>query len=271
MDSKQNPSISVIVTSYNQARTLRFLRASLERQTFTDFEVIIADDGSSDETETLCREKWTCPVSFVTQPDEGYRKSRIVNEGVRRSRADYLIFLDADVILEQHFLQDHWSLRQSGAFVCGRRVDLGPDFSRTISAMDVKAGKFDRLRPALLLSALRKDTQGLKRGLRLADFRLRKLLGYDRSLDLLGSNFGIWKADLLAVNGFNESMESYWGEDGDLFVRLRNLGKKSIGAKSMCIQYHVYHHRRTPTPDNVQWYRERLKDTVYRWAEKGIS
>jgi glycosyltransferase involved in cell wall biosynthesis len=263
--------VSIIVTSYNQAKTLELLFGSLDRQTFKNFEVIIADDGSSDHTSELCQQPRTFPLRFVTQPDLGYRKSKILNQAIRCASFDYLIFLDADVILEKHFVQDHLSLRKPGHFVCGRRVDLGPEISKKISLQHVRSGRFDRIGCGLVLSALKKDTVHLKRAMRLSQFWIRNILGYHHPVDLLGSNFSIWKSDLTSVNGFNEDMESYWGEDGDLFIRLRNMGKISIGAKSICIQYHVYHHRRTPTQENVDRYQSLLNDHSYKWAPKGYS
>ena len=61
------------------------------------------------------------------------------------------------------------------------------------------------------------------------------------------------------------------GEDGDLFVRLRNLGRAAINAKGLCVQFHVFHKRREPTRANVEWYDRMLKDSTYVWAEKGLT
>lgn len=264
-------STSIIITAYNQAHTLRFLFASLDRQTSKDFEVIVADDGSSDATPELCKQKRTFPLRFVTQPDLGYRKAKILNQAVKQSDSEYLVFLDADVILERHFIQDHLELRRPGHFVCGRRVDLGPVISSQVSVNDINRGQFDQLTCKLIVSALKKDSIAVKRGVRITQPWLRTVLGYNKPIDLLGSNFSMWRADLTQVNGFNEGMEAYWGEDGDLFIRLRNSGKIPIGAKSLCVQYHVFHKRRTPTEENVKRYETLLKDHKYKWAEKGLS
>src|SRR4051812_34909796 len=118
--------VSIIVTSYNQESTLRLLLASLDRQTNLNFEVLIADDGSTDETHLVCQKTREFPLRLITQPDIGYRKSKIVNEAIRNAQGIYLIFLDGDVVLEKHFVEDHVSLKKLGHFVCGRRVDLGP-------------------------------------------------------------------------------------------------------------------------------------------------
>ncbi len=267
----QNPTVSVIVTSYNQVRTLKLLFASLERQTFRNFEVVIADDGSSDETEVFCYAPHTFAVQFISQKDQGYRKSKILNEALRQVKADYLIFLDGDVILERHFIEDHIHLRKTGHFVCGRRVDLGERISSKLTVAGVQNGKFDHLDLNMIFSRLIKDTQFLKRGIRIPYTKLRQFFGYDTPLDILGSNLGAWTSDIKDVNGFNESMESYWGEDGDLYIRLRNSGKKSIGAKGLCIQFHVFHKRRVPTQENEVKYQLLLSDHQYKWAVKGYQ
>lgn len=261
--------ISVIITSYNQVRTLEVLLASLERQTDLSFEVMIADDGSSDGTEKLCKEKRRFPLQFVSQEDCGYRKSRILNRAIRHTQSDYLIFLDADLVLERHFVEDHRRLRQPGHFVCGRRVDLGPKLSQNLSVNDIAQGKFDHLSWDLIWSGFKKDSSAVKRAIRISSPWLRRVLGYDQPIDLLGSNFSVWKSDILAVNGFNEALEAYWGEDGDLFIRLRNFGLKAIGAKGVCVQYHIFHPRRTPNPTQVELYRKLLDDRNYKWASQG--
>lgn len=264
-------SVSVMITSYNQAKSLRLLFASLERQTHQKFEVILADDGSHDETLILSQEVRKFPIRYVTQEDLGYRKSRILNQGIQIAQSEYLIFLDADVILEKHFIEDHLSLRKRGSFVCGRRVDLGPVLSSQVSVESVNQGFFDRLNWRLIGSHLKGDTVELKRALRVKNSWIRNLLGYQRHLDILGSNFSVWKSDLIEINGFNEALESYWGEDGDLYIRLRNAGKVSINAKGLCIQYHVYHQRREPNLQTMVEYQQLLQNKEYKWALKGLN
>ena len=149
-------------------------------------------------------------------------------------------------------VEDHLRMRRPSSFVCGRRVDLGPNITREISVHDIRSGRLDGFWWKLTLSALKKDTLNLKRGFRVVSPRLREILGYTRPIDILGRNMSLWKRDLIAINGFNEALESYWGEDGDLFIRLRNAGKKAINAKNACIQFHTFHERRVPTPENIK-------------------
>ncbi len=266
-----HPKASVIVTSYNQRSTLEFLLATLERQTIKDFEVIIADDGSSDGTDQLCSRQDELNLRFETQPDIGYRKAKILNQAIRAAKAPYLIFLDADTILERHFVEDHLRLSRPSHFVCGRRVELGPEFSRSITLDKVHQGWFDGFNFQLLKSVLNKDSEHFNRSIRVTNSYIRKLAKYDKPLDILGSNLSVWKDDIVEINGFNEAMESYWGEDGDLYIRLRNTGKKPIGAKAICVQFHVFHKRREPTKEHVERYYRMLNDTDYKWAKHGLS
>lgn len=266
-----HPKVSIIITSYNQRTTLEFLLATLEHQTVQDFEVIIADDGSSDGTDQLCSRQDKLDLRFETQADIGYRKAKILNQAIRVTRAPYLIFLDADTILERHFIEDHLRLSRPSHFVCGRRVELGPEFSRSITLDKVRQGWFDGFNLQLLKSVFNKDSEHFNRSIRVTNPYIRKLAKYDKPLDILGSNLSVWKNDIIEINGFNEAMESYWGEDGDLYIRLRNTGKKAIGAKAICVQFHVFHKRREPTKEHVERYYSMLKDTDYKWAKQGLS
>lgn len=266
-----SPAITLITTSYNQLGTLKLLLASLERQTFRDFEVLVADDGSSDGTAAFCADYRDLPLRFVTQEDQGYRKARILNEAIHSASADYLIFVDSDVVVGERFVEDHLWLRRPDSFVCGRRVDLGPKITAEVTRDSVLRGELDRPSLRVLMSSIQGETQNLKRGIRVPFQFLRKVLRYDRPIDILGSNLSLWKSDLIAINGFNEALESYWGEDGDLFIRLRNAGKRALSAKGLCIQYHLFHKRREASPENVRFVTELLKNTEYRWAERGYS
>ena len=87
-------ALSVIITSYNQSATLELLLASLERQSFRDFDVVIADDGSSDATAALCAQSRFFSLQFITQSDQGYRKSKILNQAIQRAQSEYFVFLD---------------------------------------------------------------------------------------------------------------------------------------------------------------------------------
>ncbi len=95
-----NPSIAVIVTTYNRPAALNAVLESLSRQTYLGFQVMVADDGSGQETtEVVARaaHEYGLDVLHVWQQDQGFRAAAVRNRVVAASTADYLVFLDGTV------------------------------------------------------------------------------------------------------------------------------------------------------------------------------
>ena len=153
---------SVIVATYNDPRGLDLALCGLSRQNRTPGEVLIADDGSSEETSDLIsswRQGLACKLLHVWQIDRGYRKSRIVNEAVRRSRGGHLIFLDGDSIPHSAWVSDHMLAADERHVLCGRRVKLGPCLSRQLTRKQVMDGELETLTGPILKSALSGETK----------------------------------------------------------------------------------------------------------------
>ncbi len=87
-----NPTVTVVIPAYNAERFLRATLESLRAQTFRDFQTVVVDDGSTDNTSGLVREY--PEVRLVTQPNAGVAAAR--NRGVRETRSEWVAFLDAD-------------------------------------------------------------------------------------------------------------------------------------------------------------------------------
>jgi GT2 family glycosyltransferase len=268
---------AVVVTTYNSPRFLSLCLRSLELQTDRDFDVLVADDGSGEPTAAAIRDarargRLPGELRHFWHPDRGYRKARINNEVFAALGAHELVVcVDHDVILHRRFVEDHRAAhagRPPGLFM-GRRVELGPRLSREVSE-DRLAGLSRGLGPRLAWSGLRGDTRRWLRAVRIGSPRLRRLLGRDRVPDLLGSNFSISRELLWRVNGYNEDFRSYWGEDGDLFVRVRNSGAPIAGSRSVALQFHLHHPRLEPDPASQARYAELLGDTTYVRCRNGI-
>ena len=267
---------AVVVTTYNNPRTLGICLKSLTNQTCRDFDVFIADDGSKEETRAKIerlRTLFSCRVEHFWHPDTGYRKS-VINNEVFRQLADYpvTICVDHDVIAERHFIEDHLAIHQRYPNACfmGRRVDLGPWISARITEENVT--QFNQgFSTMLLLSALKGETKSPMRAFRISSPYLQQFLKRDRVPDLLGSNFSVATRLLYQVNGYNEDYKSYWGEDGDLFIRVRNSGAKLVGLKGFAVQYHLDHPRLEPDAESQARYQSLLQDRSYQWCSNGIT
>jgi GT2 family glycosyltransferase len=173
-----------------------------------------------------------------------------LNEGLRRSRAPILIFLDGDCVPHRDFIHDHIENQQAGRYLAGRRVELGEPVSRALSVADVRRGFFDRPNLKLAWSFFRGGSEHFNRIFRWSNASIRKLLKMDRIVDLKGCNYSVPRWALEAINGFDEAYEGYGREDTDAELRLQNLGLKIKSLKGLALQYHVWHPRREFTPAN---------------------
>jgi len=241
---------SVVIAVYNGVRELELVLTGFRRQSRREFEVVIADDGSGPEmrafVELFARDS-PFPMQYVSQPDDGFRKCRILNEAVRASSAPYLIFIDADCIPHPNFVQAHLEQRAPRTVLCGRRVNLSPGMSRALTPQDVLAGKLDGFPPRLVLDALLGRAGHLEEGLEIQNQGLRRWLHRRAEPVLFGCNYSLEKTLLEEVNGFNEDFVDYWGEDMELGYRLRAAGAELRWVRHSAIQYHLYHAPRAKT------------------------
>ncbi len=108
--------ITLIITTYNWPQALRVCLDSVVHQSMLPSEVIIADDGSTDETRLVrdrFRNDFPVPLLHVWQEDKGYRRSAILNKALRKvDSKNYVIFIDGDIILHHHFIADHARLAE---------------------------------------------------------------------------------------------------------------------------------------------------------------
>jgi len=123
VDSTRRPEVTVIVPVYNIERYLEECLDSLASQVFTDFEVVIVDDGSTDGSAVIAKRYATrSPEVFriVTKPNGGLSDAR--NAGMTAARGAYFAFVDADDVVAPTFLSAMYGLaRERGAdlVVCG--------------------------------------------------------------------------------------------------------------------------------------------------------
>src|SRR5690606_34061851 len=118
------------------------------QQDDTNFEVVVADDGSKDETREVVdrfRESVRFDVQHIWHPDEGFQKCRILNKAILAAQGEYLVFTDGDCIPRRDFLSVHRQHAEPGWFLSGGYFKLPMDISQAITREDIEAGHcFDR-------------------------------------------------------------------------------------------------------------------------------
>jgi len=266
---------TVICSTYNDVEFLSIVLDSLIYQSTGDFELIVADDGSTSETKKAVHSFQKVAgfnVKHIWHEDKGWRKAKIHNEAIRAASGDLLIFIDGDCILGENFVLDHKKVyeseRENYVLMC-RRVELGERITKLVSLKNY--------RRLLINSSLNYfssiftgDTHGGLRKFSVHNTNLRKILKADGVKDLIGANFSLPKNLMLEINGFNEYTDSICGsEDGDIFVRLRNIGTKLIGKKYYAPMFHKFHRRGSRTVSD-NYYKEILKDNNYKYAKHGL-
>ena len=234
--------ISVIIAYYDNPLNLEILLSAFNRQSFQDFEVIIAEDNNDPHTKTFLesqKEKYFFPVLHVNQEKKiGFRKTTMLNKAISVSSGDTLVFTDADCIPHSEFLKEYQKNSKKGVFLFGRRVLLG----ERITGIIYKDKSPGPLRfPSLLFS----DSSLVKEGIYWPYFDL-----HFKERKLSGCNWGIQKEDLLSVNGFDEDyVRPGVGEDHDIEWRLKAKGLKMKSIKNKAIVYHLYHPKNSTGDD----------------------
>jgi glycosyltransferase involved in cell wall biosynthesis len=233
--------LSVIVATYNRPDALDAVLRSLAEQSDTNFEVLVADDGSRPDTAAVVegwKERLGRRVAHVWHPDDGFRLAEIRNRAVLAAAGDYCIFLDGDCLARPTFVAAHRALAQRGCFVTGNRVLISRDLSERILRERLMAEqwnvahwvaqwagrKINRLLPLfwLPLGPLRQVYAQQWRGAR-------------------GANFAVWRSDLVAIDGFDADFTGWGREDSDLFVRLIRSGVRRKDGRWATGVLHLWH------------------------------
>jgi glycosyltransferase involved in cell wall biosynthesis len=236
-----DPTLSVIVTTYNNPRALALVFAGLSRQTARPAEVLIADDGSGPETQTVI-EEWTPRLPFrlhrIWHRDQGFRKCTILNRAIEAAAGDYLVFFDGDCVPPAHCLRAHLDAAREHRYVTGGAVMLSPEFSQQLTPDAVLAGTLERFGLWWL---------GVRRARRLVVNRIPGLRGMlDRNVrrppGWRGGNASTFARYVREVGGFDERF-TYGYEDADFGHRLERAGVIGFSVRYTAPVYHVHHER----------------------------
>lgn len=265
--------ISVIVTTYNWPPVLKLCLESLFAQQDKNFEIIVADDGSSpanlNKTQAFCADS-PVAVSYIHHEDQGFRAGTIRNKAVSQSKGDYLLFIDGDCVLLPDFIARHRQLAATRCFVPGNRVLLSPEFTRQVIEQQIPLHT-----KSLYYFLWRRLQQKINR---ISGF-FHLPLGFLRHIQpqkwqrAMTCNLGVWKKDFIGVNGFDELFEGWGYEDSDLVIRLIHAGIKRKEGRFAVPVLHLWHPHNDKSQQDMNYQRllERLNNQDFIVAKKGVS
>jgi len=234
-----DPRITLVIAVYQRLDFLERIFVSLGNQSFDDFEVIIADDGSGPELREFVQQnqsRFRYPLRHVWHPDDGFKKTIIVNQAMTLARAAYLVFIDGDCVLHHRFLERHFARRKKKQALSGRRVMLRQERTETLTLDDIRSRRIEQI--GFWWSGCNENTR--QNGFYLpAAFAFKNR--FRKRYSILGCNFSLYKGDFLAVNGYDERIIGRGLEDNNLSTRLINDGVEIKSIANEALQYHCFH------------------------------
>ncbi|MCK9373403.1 MAG: glycosyltransferase [Sulfuricurvum sp.] len=236
--------VSVIIAVYKDSESLSLIIDALKRQTYKNFEVIVAEDGENSEMKAFVDSIEGLDVRHTTQEDIGVRKARSQNNGIIAGSGEYLIFIDGDCIPYTTFIEAHATLAQRRVVLSGRRVNLSEVLTRKIKNHELDVLDIEKRLYKYIGLAFEKNSK-YEYGIYLSPrgwlypllSKLRK-----RNTSILGCNFSCFREDMIAINGFDEGYgETSLSDDTDLDWRFRACGLEIKSCKNVANQFHLWH------------------------------
>ncbi len=188
--------LSIIIPTYNRKETLKTTLLSINGQTFKDFEVIVADDGSTDGTHQMIKElRLPYPIKHVWQANSGRSAAR--NMGLEIASGDILLFIDDHIVVDRRLVEEHVKYHDKyGVDVVRGRVEFIEAAENAPKGTDyIDEGRFKS--PAY-------EQQ---------PFRV-----------FITNNISVKKKALMSVFGFDEDFKEYGLQDAEMGYRLKEAG-----------------------------------------------
>ncbi len=255
---------SLIITTYNWKEALELVILSALNQSILPNEIIIADDGSKEDAKQLIDAmsiNSKVPIIHSWQKDDGFRLAASRNKAIFKSKYEYIIVIDGDMIIDKNFIKDHNNCAAKGLYIQGSRVLLQNNLSKKI----LENKLFQK--PSFFSSQVKN-----KQNMFYIPF-LTNIICNNSNQELKrirGCNFSLFKEDIIKVNGFNEDFITWGKEDSEFVKRLYNIGIKRKNLKFAGIQYHLYHPEGNASNNNIDILNHTIKNKL-KWCENGIN
>ncbi|EGJ4815847.1 glycosyltransferase, partial [Campylobacter lari] len=237
---KQKPkTCALIITTYNQKERLALVLDSVKNLEPLPDEVLIADDGSREDTAKLIQayqKDFPCKLEHIWQEDKGFRAAASRNKAIKASKSEYIILIDGDMILEKNFIGDHLKFASLKTILQGSRTILNEKESKELLnkndfslAFDKKG--FKNQRNIFLAKCVYKFSKLTKKF-----FKKSQLVKGSKTCSM-----SFYKSDFEAIEGFNEKFIGWGREDSEFVARFLFNNGVFKRLKFNALAYHIYH------------------------------
>lgn len=238
----ENLKVSVIVPVYNRLEHLRALFICLLKQTEAPYELIISDDGSSEQVIDYIGdllEEAKFKIKHIYQEDKGFRKTRALNNAVREAEGEILIFCDQDLIFPEKHIENIKKNMKQKRFLMGRPIETIEVEKKEIILNLNNGKKYEEAIKNINSNYILYSRENLKKD------KVRRILNIfklnKRGIKLFGMSYAMYKNDYIGVNGYDEKYIGWGLEDDDFGNRLYMYGVKGQEYIEEPIQLHLYH------------------------------
>ncbi|ATP58498.1 glycosyl transferase family 2 [Pedobacter ginsengisoli] len=261
-------TVALLISTYNWPEALDLSLSSVLLQSKMPDEILIADDGSTEETKIIIekyKKLFNIPILHFWQEDLGFRKTLILNKAIAGAKSDYIIEIDGDIIIHRKFIEDHINFAIPGTFVRASRGYLSKKLSAKLVSKQVSK-----------INIFNKNVDNFFSVIRIPFlwplFEKKYKIKGDELYEIHGCNMAFWRSDAIKVNGYNESFTGWGPEDKEFIARLLNIGVKKRFLKLGAVAFHIYHkeNSRASLAENQRLFKETIAlKKVY--CEYGIN
>jgi len=235
-------SLAVIITTYNRPDALAAVLRGYLAQKDRNFEMIVADDGSTPETARVIAEiqaNADFKITHVWQEDQGFRAAAIRNRALAKTSADYILFSDGDCIPLPHFVAGHRRLAEAGWFLAGNRILMSETLTVSVLSNRISMSRWTARQ--WLSAAATKQVNRLIPLLPLPVASALRKIPAKQWQGVMTCNLSVWRSDLMRINGFDETYSGWGLEDSDLVIRLLHAGVFRKSARFAAPVLHLWH------------------------------
>lgn len=262
---------ALIISVYKNTTDLETVLNSVKQQTASGFQVIVSEDGNSSEMRDFVQNYPGMDLMHVTHEDRGWQKNKALNNAIKATAAEYLIFIDGDCVLHPNFIENHLKFAGGKRILAGKRIKLGPLYSQKLR----ESASVDAFSKIILPEIFKVKKDGAKfyeEGIYISpESSLQFLASLRKMSQLKGCNFSCYRSALEAINGFDEDyVLPAIGEDIDLTWRFEGLGYRLFSMRNFAVQYHLYHKENWNDQSENMRLMEGKKNAKLYFAKNGL-